>query len=234
MYNLREFQKKPDKLSDYLPWAAFVAPGVILNKDGSFQRSYSFRGPDLESATQAELVSITARLNNAIKRLTGGWGIYAEAQRIKSQEYPDSHFPETVTLMIDDERNNFFSGGNHCESIYFMTLVFLPPAEQAGKIEKAFVERGKGFERQQETYELHLKTFLTESERVFTLMAELMPEAQPLNDDETLTYLHTCISPKRHRVQAPEIPMYIDAVIADTPLVSGFEPRLGDQHLRVV
>jgi type IV secretion/conjugal transfer VirB4 family ATPase len=234
MYNLREFQKKPDKLSDYLPWAAFVAPGVILNKDGSFQRSYSFRGPDLDSATQAELVSITARLNNAIKRLTGGWGIYAEAQRIKSQEYPDSHFPDTVTLMIDDERNNFFSGGNHYESIYFLTLVFLPPAEQAGKIEKAFVERGKGFEKEQETYELHLKTFLTEAERVFTLMAELMPEARALTDDETLTYLHTCISPKRHRVQAPEIPMYIDAIIADSPLVSGFEPRLGDHHLRVV
>jgi len=234
MYNLREFQKKPDKLSDYLPWAAFVAPGVVLNKDGSFQRSYSFRGPDLDSATQAELVSITARLNNAIKRLTGGWGIYAEAQRIKSQEYPDSDFPETVTLMIDEERKGFFSGGNHYESVYFMTLVFLPPAEQTGKIEKAFVERGKGFEKEQETYELNLKTFLTESERVFTLMAELMPEAKPLTDDETLTYLHTCISPKRHPVKTPEIPMYIDAIIADTPLVSGFEPRLGDHHLRVV
>ena len=45
-----------DRLADHLPWAALVAPGVVLNKDGSFQRSLRFRGPDLESATEAELV----------------------------------------------------------------------------------------------------------------------------------------------------------------------------------
>jgi len=232
--NLREFQKKPDKLTDYLPWAAFVAPGVVLNKDGSFQRSYAFRGPDLDSATPAELVSITARLNNAIKRLSGGWAIYAEAQRVKSQGYPESEFPDAVTAMIDEERQHFFSVGNHYESLYYLTLLFLPPAEQHARIEKAFIERGRGYEKEQETYEAHLKTFLTESDRISSLLSELLPEARPLNDSETLTYFHSCVSPKRHPVRAPEIPMYLDALLADTPLISGFEPRLGEHHLRVI
>jgi type IV secretory pathway VirB4 component len=52
------------KLADYLPWAALVAKGVVLNKDGSFQRSASFRGPDLDSATPAELVAITLADSN--------------------------------------------------------------------------------------------------------------------------------------------------------------------------
>ena len=40
-----------------------------------------FRGPDLDSATQAELMATSARLNSALKRLGTGWAIYVEAQR---------------------------------------------------------------------------------------------------------------------------------------------------------
>jgi len=50
MLNLTEYRARPAQLADYLPWACLVAPGVVLNKDGSFQRSVRFRGPDLESA----------------------------------------------------------------------------------------------------------------------------------------------------------------------------------------
>ena len=44
---------------------------------------------------------------------------------------------------------------------------------------------------------------------------------------ETLTYLHSTVSTKRHRVRVPEIPMYLDALLADEPLTGGLEPRLG-------
>ena len=69
MLNLAEYRKKPQRLADFLPWAALIAPGIVLNKDGSFQRTARFRGPDLDSATPAELVGTTARLNNALRRL---------------------------------------------------------------------------------------------------------------------------------------------------------------------
>jgi type IV secretory pathway VirB4 component len=68
MLNLREYRSRADRLADHLPWAALVAPGIVLNKDGSFQKTLRFRGPDLESATQAELLSITARANNVLRR----------------------------------------------------------------------------------------------------------------------------------------------------------------------
>ena len=66
MLNLREYRARADRLADHLPWAALVAPGVILNKDGSFQRSFAYRGPDLESATPAELIAASARANNML------------------------------------------------------------------------------------------------------------------------------------------------------------------------
>ncbi len=50
MINLAEYSRTSTRLADFLPWAALVAPGVVLNKDGSFQRGARFRGPDLDSA----------------------------------------------------------------------------------------------------------------------------------------------------------------------------------------
>ena len=51
MLNLAEYRGKSQSLSDFLPWAALVSEGVILNKDGSFQRTARFRGPDPVSYT---------------------------------------------------------------------------------------------------------------------------------------------------------------------------------------
>lgn len=42
MLNLSEYRKKNAALADFLPWAALIAPGVVLNKDGSFQRTARF------------------------------------------------------------------------------------------------------------------------------------------------------------------------------------------------
>ena len=61
-----------------------------------------------------------------------------------------------------------------------------------------------------------------------------MPEIAWLDDGETLTYLHSTVSTKRQRVRVPEIPMYLDALLADQPLTGGLEPMLGDAHLRVL
>ena len=43
MMSLAEYRRSASRLADFLPWAALVAPGVVLNKDGSFQRTAQFR-----------------------------------------------------------------------------------------------------------------------------------------------------------------------------------------------
>ena len=79
MMNLAEYRRSNTRLADFLPWAALVDEGIVLNKDGSFQRTARFRGPDLDSAVPAELVAIADRLNNALRRLESGWAIFVEA-----------------------------------------------------------------------------------------------------------------------------------------------------------
>src|SRR3989339_1793004 len=104
MFNIAEYRQSPDRLTDFLPWAALVAPGVILNKDGSFQRTARFRGPDLDSATPAELVATTARLNSALRRLGSGWALFVDAERRLAADYPRSSFPEALSWLVDEGR----------------------------------------------------------------------------------------------------------------------------------
>jgi type IV secretory pathway VirB4 component len=119
MLNLAEYRNKTACLADLLPWAALVAPGIILNKDGSFQRTFRFRGPDLESATEAELIGFCARVNNVLKRLGSGWALFFEANRSEAETYPVSRFPDPASWLVDEERRAAFAEarqGAHFES----------------------------------------------------------------------------------------------------------------------
>ncbi|HTW54074.1 MAG TPA: conjugal transfer protein TrbE, partial [Stellaceae bacterium] len=232
MMNLAEYRNKPAGLADFLPWAALVAPGVVLNKDGSTQRTARFRGPDLDSATPAELVGTTARLNNALRRLGSGWAIFVEAQRAPANRYPESRFPDPVSALVDSERKaQFEEEGAHFESRYFLTFLHLPPAEDAAKAEGWLYE---GSDRRGIDPHEVLRTFIDRTDRVLQLVEGFVPEVEWLDNTETLTYLHSTVSTKHQRVRVPEIPMYLDAILVDEPLTGGFEPRLGRSHLRIL
>lgn len=232
MMNLAEYRRTSTRLADFLPWAALVAPGVVLNKDGSFQRSARFRGPDLDSAVQAELVAVAGRLNSAFRRLGSGWAIFVEAQRHAVGAYPASRFPDAASALVDAERKaDFEEDAAHYESSYFLTFTFLPPAEDAARAESWLYE-GKA-ERGVDAWEA-LRGFVDRTDRILQLVEAFMPECAWLDDVETLTYLHSAVSTKRYRVRVPETPMYLDALVADQPLTGGLEPQLGEAHLRIL
>jgi len=233
MLNLAEYRSLADRLADHLPWAALVAPGVVLNKDGSFQRTARFRGPDLESATEAELVSACARANNVLRRFGSGWALHIEAERREALGYPDSTFPDAASWLVDQERGaGFENAGAHFESRYYLTLTFMPPPDQADTAGRALVERSD--DRKGRDWRQALAGFIAETTRALDLMSGFMPEVRALDDAETLTYLHGTISTRRHDVAVPETPIYLDALLADTPLIGGLEPMLGDEHLRTL
>ncbi|KAJ10327.1 conjugal transfer protein TrbE [Pseudomonas aeruginosa] len=232
MLNLNEYRQRPALLADWLPWAGLVAPGVVLNKDGSFQRTARFRGPDLDSATQGELMATTARLNNALRRLGAGWALFVEAERRPAADYPHSDFPEPLSWLVDEERRaTFEESGEHFESGYHLTLQYLPPEESHARAARLLYEHTPtaGVDWRE-----RLTAFIAETERIFDLLMGVMPELDWLDDDEMLTYLHATISTRRYRIATPEVPFHLDTLLADTPLLGGLAPMLGDAHLRVV
>jgi type IV secretion system protein VirB4 len=254
MLNLVEYRRRPDLLADLLPWAALVAPGVVLNKDGSFQRSFAFRGPDLESATEAELLAACARFNNVLRRFGSGWAVFFEAARAVAPGYPESAFPDPASWLVDHERRAAFEGEagaragaaapdaaghrrERFESAYHMTLLYLPPPDHVSRAERLLLEqperRGDRQPRSR-SWRDELAAFVAETNRALDLMSGFMPEIRALDDAEILAYLHGTVSARRHPIAVPETPMHLDAILVDTPLSGGLEPMLGDLHLRAL
>src|SRR6202020_1460288 len=192
MMNLAEYRCHSQRLADFLPWAALVGKGVILNKDGSFQRTARLRGPDLDSATPAELVAITARLNIALRRLGSGWAIFIEAQRLPASRYPRNEFPDAASGLVDAERRaQFEEEGTHFESRYFLTLLWLPPADDAARAEAWLYENRAAASSDCGS---RSDAFVVVTHAFLAWLKGFMPEAEWLDDGEALTHLHSSVS----------------------------------------
>jgi type IV secretion system protein VirB4 len=235
MWNLGEYRKHPQRLADHLPWATLIAPGVMLNKDGSLQKTIAFRGPDLDSSTPYELVAARARMNNVLRRLGSHWCVHVEAARRLAHVYPASDFPNPVAALVDQERRDSFTADAiHFESQCFITFTYLPPAEGMTRLGDFFIDRPNNKVDGRVSYRAHFDHFLGQVDQIVNLMASFMPKVHPLDDGETLTYLHSCISDRRLNVAVPDVPFYLDEMITDRPLAGGLSPRLGRLFLKTV
>ena len=232
MLNLGKYRRRPQRLPDYLPWAGLVAPGVLLDKDGSFQATIGYRGPDLDSATPTGIMTAAFRLNHTLRRFGSGWCLHLEARRREATGYPPSAWPSPAAALIDDERRALFlRQGQHYETDCFLTLTYLPPAETMRRVESWFIRNhdGAGVD-----YRGHLERFVARVAETEAMLASFMPVARRLDDDATLGYLHGTVSTRFHPVACPELPFYLDHLLADCRLTGGFTPTLGGQHLRTL
>lgn len=235
MYRLDRFLLKTEPLKYTLPWARIIpgSPTLVLNKDGSIQTTFSYRGPDLDSAIKEQLSVITQKLNAAFMSLDTGWVMFFESQRVPSTDYPtDSYFPDPITKIMDDERKEFFSGGDsHFESDYYATLYWMPPNDHEGRL-RSFVVEGK--KQKGLTEDDYLVAFRTVVEEVYKAFFACQIPCEILSADEMVSYLYSTISMHRRKLKLPKHPMLLDQFLCDSALSGGLEPRLGSKHMRVV
>ena len=83
-------------------------------------------------------------------------------------------------------------------------------------------------------YKKSLQDFIDQVLRFYDILRDFMYTVETLNDSQTLTYLHSCISNRAHDLAVPDQPMYLDSYIADTPLLGGMSPKLGDNYLKTI
>jgi type IV secretion/conjugal transfer VirB4 family ATPase len=231
-------------LADLLLYDSLIDDGVLLLQDGALLAGWSFRGPDMASATHEEMAALCARLSS-IMRLGAGWMIQCDAIRCLAPGYPEEgHFPDTATRIIDAERREqFMAEGAHFESDYFLTLTFLPPAAREEKVKGWLFDgtkvRKASALRALEYFEGRIANF----EDVFSsLLSVSRLKASTHEDglgyrlvhDSLLRYVHRCITGLDHPFVQPEIPVFLNQVLASQDFVGGIEPRIGEKHLRVV
>ena len=189
---IKEYQDEKKKLSTYIPWIAMIDEGVILNKNGTFQKTLKFRGYDLDSATIYELQNSNGRLNNVLTRLEGNWTMHIEARRVHSKEYESTEIENFALKLIDDERKSKFQSGTYFESEYYLTLTYLTPVDTEKKLKNFFIEE----EKTAENIDKSLENFKKEFKEIKGLFKDLFLEVQELSKEETYEYLHSCVSIK--------------------------------------
>ena len=232
---LNEYRTKAEHLYDHLPWAIMIGPGLLMNKDGSFQKTLGFRGPDMASSTQAGLLAVRSQLNNALRRLGSRWCLHIEAVRGPSPNYPKSLFPDPLSQMVDDERRRDFSGKDRFfESRFYLTFTMLSPSENANRLTSRLIRNAPQGQGSLGVYLAAASDFENTVGQIKNILSAIMPEVRDLDDDETLTYLHSCISTKNHWVKTPPTPAYLDAYLTDDTFTTGLFPRLGDKYLRTL
>lgn len=226
----REHREHPETLADELNWACLVDDGVVLQKDGALLAGFRYRGPDLGSATGAELEALGRQLNDALLPYTDGWMFHVDAIRATSPAYPAGDFPNEVSGWIDAERRLAFARARQqYTSEYTLCVTYLPPKELFSRSAAFFV---RGASRAID-WKLLLREF---TDAVGTLEQRLAARlrAARLDSDALVTHLHRCLTTLAHPVSAPASGAQLDALLASQELVGGFAPRIGDVHLRVV
>ena len=135
--------------------------------------------------------------------------------------------------------------GAHFESEYFLTLTYLPPAEVEERA-KGWLFEGRGAYDSAKTAAQHLERFRTKVdmfENVFGTLfqTERLKRVTVKDDfgeehvhDRLLRYLRRSISGQDHPFALPEIPCYLNEILACQDFYGGMEPRIGRKHIRVI
>lgn len=232
---LAENRSRIQGLADLLLYDSMVDDGVLLLQDGAMLAAWSFRGPDMASATHSEMGALSARLNSVL-RLGSGWMIQCDAIRSMAPDYPQAGaFPDAVTKLIDDERRQQFTlEGSHYESDYYIALTYLPPEESEERVKGWMFEGRREWKSSALRALDYFKGRVSAFEDIFASLFQAKRLSGASRGDELLQYVHRCVSAADHPIQLPQIPSYLNDVLASRDFVGGMNPRIGRKHVRAI
>ena len=126
MNSAAQNQQYYDSYAEHLNYDILVAPGVLLLKDGALLGAWAFSGPDLDSASSAELNLLSAQINHAFTFLGDGWMLHHTLLRFPSLPYSDNvSFHEPSSFIIDlERRERFEKTGKLFENISTLFFTF--------------------------------------------------------------------------------------------------------------
>lgn len=243
MLNIKEFRDKNKAFPDLLNLACIVDSEVILgkdcaialNKDGSLMSALQFSGPDLESMSHMSINRLSYQINAALSRLGNGWASHITAIRGHADGYiprEECYFADPVSAMIDEERRlQFGEEDAHFLSRYFIVISWQTPPDTEVTAGQVFVESRNAPEKK--SFESVIRKFSDTLQGVAGMLANGW-KVTPLDDDKLLSHVHECITGKQQPVNAPEFPVYLDTVLGHHEFVGGLEPKIDDNHIRVL
>ncbi|WP_127903548.1 hypothetical protein [Solirhodobacter olei] len=214
--------------AEELNWYGLVAEGVVLCKDGSLLAGWHLRGTDTESLALDVIDGRTTAFARSIAEFKTGEAFWIDLARRPLRTYATNErdFPVPVLQDLERERADYFRQRGDENYANALTLVYQwqPPAGPASVEEAidAFKERCWSVEgRFGSLYRL---------KRMGLIEAEIDHHGSRVQFDELVGRLSSGISGRFRRVSVPQIPVYLDVILAPEwehetprllPMVSG-------------
>ncbi|MGE0047737.1 MAG: conjugal transfer protein TrbE [Acidithiobacillus sp.] len=248
MLNLKQYRDKAQGLPDLLNIAFLIdefesvagTMAIGLQKDGSFLSGFRYDGPDLESMGTNDLERLSSTWNNALSRLGTDWGVHITAIREPAGQYIDPaecYFRDPVTRLIELERAaQYGQESHHFTSRYYFILSWRTPVDAEVAVTSALIQKGEG-KGGKSAREDVLKDMLGRYQQMMEVLLGVFRSGyrvQALNADGLLTHIHECLTGQGHKVNAPRVPAYLDAVLGHHDFVGGLEPALDGEEIRVI
>ena len=253
--------KKYADLSEVVTWLAMTNKNVILNNNGTLQKTYSFYGSDCSAMTDDDFSMYFERVNNALKRIPHGYMLFFESQKEYDTDYIELSEENELQREFDEIRKSNLTNTQNFKIRYYLTIVYKEPNELLKRVgnvidkdNKTVIKEFKGLLR--ETFSLFNpklveseldnidqnyidsltdleSNFLENCNDIILLLQKAMPVVKALNREETLTYLHSTISDQRYPIKTQNS-FFITQNLSDAPLLTGRSPKLGDHYIGVI
>lgn len=248
--------------SDFVTWMFPTENNVIINSNGTVQKTYVFTGRDGSHMTEEEKERYYVGLNNVFRRLKSGFILYVETQKYRAEPAATSKFSDPLLQELEGERQKTLNRNFLYKNTYYLTICYLPPSEALQKVSKLldtdnkellakvknsfrdFFTTLRSSDRDMERWEQAAHTtyenikvmeekFLTECDVIAKGLRSYFTDIRPADRQETLTYLHSCVS-DRHFPVKDDPHFFIGERLTDATFLGGREPKLGDQYMAVI
>ncbi|MFO8834965.1 conjugal transfer protein TrbE [Legionella pneumophila serogroup 1] len=249
-YHLKKHRHNSGGTADLLNYASVVDDGVIVGKNGSFMAAWLYMGEDNANTTDEAREMVSFRINQALAAMGNGWMIHVDAMRCAAPGYSErghSHFPDAISLAVDEERRRLFESMETLYEGYFViTLTWYPPViAQKRFVELMFDDEGLNLSQKAKTHQLieefkqacrNFESRLSSALNLERLKAEQHSDEynNTVLQDNFLRHLHYCVTGLNHPVNLPKNPIYLDALIGGQELIPGITPKIGRKFIQCV
>ena len=238
-----QYHQKSLGLSDRLPFANFIDPGILHNKDESFTTIFAIKPMDLDASTEDEKAYVRAVMHNAFIQFGNGWTMHFNMDKVESAGYilqEDCHFTDATTYTLDHERRiQYDQEQSHFEDEYVIGFTYKPSYDaKYSKLGKFFItgeevdskDKVKGLD-----LTLYLNMFKDKIQNFKRILGASQFRIYSMSDDDILSYLAYCVNGLRQVIKVPSRnSTELCHVVSANDLLVGSSPKIGDMHIRAV
>ncbi|CUJ49773.1 VirB4 family type IV secretion/conjugal transfer ATPase [Achromobacter kerstersii] len=128
-------------VSDYIPFSHHVTPTVIATRNWEYVSVWRVDGRSFEGYPEADKCRWIEELNNLVRGLPAGMGLWSHLVRRKVQEYPESEYPDAFSRNHDAAYRATFDGEPPMINELYLTVIARASIDPALRLLSRFEKR---------------------------------------------------------------------------------------------